>query len=130
MGNNKLAVLRLKVEKAQEKANQANEKLYKAQKVLREYLRIENHPITILGITPRLTHTLRRANIATVEEFLEMLKVHGTGIYTIRQFGAKSMEEMIESLIRCGFSDRETLEKMIHPPQMTYQEWIDSIGSE
>jgi DNA-directed RNA polymerase alpha subunit len=130
MSDNKLAMLQLKVEKAREKASQANEKLERTQKALREYRRVTENSISVLGLTPRLMHTLKRANVETVEELLQLLNIHGTGIYAIRNFGAKSMNEVIESLIRCGFSDEETLEKIIHPPHITYQEWVNSVGGE
>jgi len=70
-------------------------------------------PIENLDLSVRVFNSLKRAGIITVGEVLELLEKGEDAIMSIRNFGEKSMDELVESMTEKGYleTDEETVEE-------------------
>ena len=62
-------------------------------------------PIENLDLSVRVFNSLKRAGIVTVGEVLELLEKGEDAIMSIRNFGEKSMDELIEKMTEKGYLD-------------------------
>lgn len=70
-------------------------------------------PIENLDLSVRVFNSLKRAGIITVGEVLELLEKGEDAIMSIRNFGEKSMDELVESMTEKGYleTDEEKAEE-------------------
>lgn len=68
-------------------------------------------PIENLDLSVRVFNSLKRAGIITVGEVLELLEKGEDAIMSIRNFGEKSMDELVEKMAEKGYLENETGEK-------------------
>jgi DNA-directed RNA polymerase subunit alpha len=68
-------------------------------------------PIENLDLSVRVFNSLKRAGIITVGEVLELLEKGEDAIMSIRNFGEKSMDELVESMTEKGYLETETDEE-------------------
>ncbi|HEY74041.1 MAG: DNA-directed RNA polymerase subunit alpha [Chloroflexi bacterium] len=64
-------------------------------------------PLEQLDLSVRVFNALRRTGITSVGEVLEMLEAGNDALLTIRNFGQKSLTELIEHLQEHGFLEEE-----------------------
>jgi len=64
-------------------------------------------PIENLDLSVRVFNSLKRAGIITVGEVLELLEKGEDAIMSIRNFGEKSMDELIEKMSEKGYLDSD-----------------------
>jgi DNA-directed RNA polymerase subunit alpha len=64
-------------------------------------------PIENLDLTVRVFNSLKRTGITTVGDVLELLDKGEEAILSIRNFGEKSLVELIEKMIEKGFLEGE-----------------------
>jgi DNA-directed RNA polymerase subunit alpha len=71
-------------------------------------------PIENLDLSVRVFNSLKRAGIITVGEVLELLEKGEDAIMSIRNFGEKSMDELVLSMTEKGYleTDEEPAEEM------------------
>ena len=62
-------------------------------------------PIENLDLSVRVFNSLKRAGIITVGEVLELLEKGEDAIMSIRNFGEKSMDELVEKMSEKGYLD-------------------------
>jgi DNA-directed RNA polymerase subunit alpha len=62
-------------------------------------------PIENLDLSVRVFNSLKRAGIITVGEVLELLEKGEDAIMSIRNFGEKSMDELVEKMAEKGYLD-------------------------
>ncbi len=67
-------------------------------------------PLEQLDLSVRVFNALRRTGITSVGEVLEMLEAGNDALLTIRNFGKKSLTELLEHLREHGFLEEETEE--------------------
>lgn len=67
-------------------------------------------PIENLDLSVRVFNSLKRAGIVTVGEVLELLEKGEDAIMSIRNFGDKSMEELVQKMIEKGYLEDEEAE--------------------
>ncbi len=67
--------------------------------------RIADRPIDELGLQVRAYNCLKRAGITTVGEVLSRLQRGRDEMLAIRNFGEKSLEELVEAIQEKGYSD-------------------------
>ncbi len=72
--------------------------------------RIYETPIEVLDLSTRVFNALKRAGIHTVGEVLEQLRKGPNALIGIRNFGEKSLHELMERLKEKGFLEEETAE--------------------
>ena len=65
-------------------------------------------PIENLDLSVRVFNSLKRAGIITVGEVLELLEKGEDAIMSIRNFGEKSMDELVEKMSEKGYLENET----------------------
>ncbi|MEA3339570.1 MAG: DNA-directed RNA polymerase subunit alpha [Chloroflexota bacterium] len=65
-------------------------------------------PLEQLDLSVRVFNALRRTGITSVGEVLEMLEAGNDALLTIRNFGKKSLAELLEHLQEHGFLEEET----------------------
>ena len=68
-------------------------------------------PIENLDLSVRVFNSLKRAGITTVGEVLELLEKGDEAIMSIRNFGEKSLEELIEKMTEKGYLEDEEEEE-------------------
>lgn len=68
-------------------------------------------PIENLDLSVRVFNSLKRAGIITVGEVLELLEKGEDAIMSIRNFGEKSMDELIEKMEEKGYLESEEEEE-------------------
>ncbi|MBC7225619.1 MAG: DNA-directed RNA polymerase subunit alpha [Thermoflexales bacterium] len=83
--------------------------------------RVYEIPIETLGLTARVYNALKRAGISRVGEVLEVLSRGDEAVRTIRNFGDKSMAELMEKLGAAGY-----LAYLPQPPEK--EEELDESG--
>lgn len=66
---------------------------------------VADRPIEELGLQVRAFNCLKRAGITTIGEVLERLKKGRDEMLAIRNFGEKSLEELLEALEAKGYSE-------------------------
>jgi len=76
--------------------------------------RVYEVPIETLGLTARVYNALKRAGLSRVGEVLEVLSRGDEAVRTIRNFGDKSMAELMEKLGAAGY-----LDYLPQPPEKT-----------
>ena len=66
-------------------------------------------PIETLDLSPRVYNALTRKGVTTVDEVLEMLDRGPDAMLAIRNFGEKSLDELVQRLKEKGYlpPDRE-----------------------
>jgi DNA-directed RNA polymerase subunit alpha len=64
-------------------------------------------PIENLDLSVRVFNSLKRAGIITVGEVLELLEKGEDAIMSIRNFGEKSMDELVEQMTEKGYLESE-----------------------
>jgi len=64
-------------------------------------------PIENLDLSVRVFNSLKRAGIITVGEVLELLEKGEDAIMSIRNFGEKSMDELVEKMAEKGYLENE-----------------------
>lgn len=64
-------------------------------------------PIENLDLSVRVFNSLKRAGIVTVGEVLELLEKGEDAIMSIRNFGDKSMDELVEKMADKGYLDED-----------------------
>jgi DNA-directed RNA polymerase subunit alpha len=64
-------------------------------------------PIENLDLSVRVFNSLKRAGIITVGEVLELLEKGEDAIMSIRNFGEKSMDELVEQMSEKGYLESE-----------------------
>lgn len=67
-------------------------------------------PIENLDLSVRVFNSLKRAGIVTVGEVLELLEKGEDAIMSIRNFGDKSMEELVQKMTEKGYLEDEETE--------------------
>ena len=67
-------------------------------------------PIENLDLSVRVFNSLKRAGIVTVGEVLELLEKGEDAIMSIRNFGDKSMEELVQKMSEKGYLEDEDAE--------------------
>jgi DNA-directed RNA polymerase subunit alpha len=65
-------------------------------------------PIENLDLSVRVFNSLKRAGIITVGEVLELLEKGEDAIMSIRNFGEKSMDELVQMMTEKGYLENET----------------------
>jgi DNA-directed RNA polymerase subunit alpha len=68
-------------------------------------------PIENLDLSVRVFNSLKRAGIVTVGEVLELLEKGEDAIMSIRNFGDKSMEELVQKMTEKGYLESEEEEE-------------------
>ncbi len=73
-------------------------------------------PIENLDLSVRVFNSLKRAGIITVGEVLELLEKGEDAIMSIRNFGEKSMDELVEKMSEKGYLEDEESEDADEEP--------------
>jgi DNA-directed RNA polymerase subunit alpha len=89
-------------------------------------------PIENLDLSVRVFNSLKRAGIITVGEVLELLEKGEDAIMSIRNFGEKSMDELVEKMTEKGYleTDEEEAEDDEEEAEVENDEETDDSAEE